>query len=55
FYTKLSERIFSDFDPAYSGVQCWYGGVDIFTKKFVAVPVVEDLHWTRSCLCNLDK
>ncbi|CBJ34276.1 SUMO deconjugating cysteine peptidase Ulp2 [Ectocarpus siliculosus] len=55
FYAKLSNRSFSDFDAAYSSVQRWYGGVNIFTKKFVLVPVVEDLHWSLSCLCNLDQ
>ncbi|CAN0435907.1 unnamed protein product, partial [Hapterophycus canaliculatus] len=45
----------SSFQAAYSKVQHWTRNVDLFSKKFVFVPVVEDMHWSLACLCNLDK
>ncbi|CAN0272400.1 unnamed protein product, partial [Scytosiphon promiscuus] len=40
---------------SYLKVQRWARNVDIFSKKFVFVPVVEVLHWSLACVCNLDK
>lgn len=34
-------------------VQTWSSKVDLFCKKFVFVPVVEDMHWSLACVCNL--
>ncbi|CAN0223242.1 unnamed protein product, partial [Ectocarpus fasciculatus] len=45
----------SSCQAAYSKVQHWTRNVDLFKKKFVLVPVVEDMHWSLACLCNLDK
>ncbi|CAM9925291.1 unnamed protein product, partial [Ectocarpus sp. 8 AP-2014] len=39
---------------AYSGVKRWSRHVDLFSMKFVMVPVVEDEHWSLACLCNLE-
>ncbi|CAN0018782.1 unnamed protein product, partial [Scytosiphon promiscuus] len=55
FFTKLTENKLQHFDAAYRKVQHWTRNVDLFTKKFVFVPVVEDMHWSLACLCNLDK
>ncbi|CAN0427362.1 unnamed protein product, partial [Ectocarpus sp. 13 AM-2016] len=30
----------------YSGVKRWSRHVDLFSMKFVMVPVVEDAHWS---------
>lgn len=38
----------------YEGVQKWTRrGVDIFTKKFVVVPINETAHWYVALICNL--
>lgn len=38
----------------YEGVQKWTRrGVDIFTKKFVVVPINEATHWYVALICNL--
>eukprot|EP00903_Cladosiphon_okamuranus_P020870 g19165.t1 len=56
FFTKLTEGGNScSFDESYRKVQHWARNVDLFSKKFVFVPVVEDMHWSLACLCNLDK
>ncbi|CAN0423066.1 unnamed protein product, partial [Ectocarpus fasciculatus] len=52
FFTKLTESRSDDFEAAYSKVQHWTRNVDLFKKKFVLVPVVEDMHWSLACLCN---
>lgn len=39
---------------AYSKVQYWTRNVDLFSKKFVFVPVVENMHWSLACIANLD-
>ena len=31
---------------AHARVERWTHGVDVFAKKFLLVPVVEDLHWS---------
>lgn len=40
---------------AYAKVQHWTRNVDLFSKKFVLVPVVEDMHWSLAVLTNLHK
>ncbi|KAL9624265.1 MAG: hypothetical protein Q9160_001512 [Pyrenula sp. 1 TL-2023] len=38
----------------YEGVQKWTRrGVDIFTKKFIVVPINEATHWYVALICNL--
>lgn len=39
---------------AFSKVRHWTRNVDIFTKKFVIVPVVSDMHWSVAVLANLN-
>ncbi|CAN0587681.1 unnamed protein product, partial [Ectocarpus sp. 12 AP-2014] len=36
-------------------VERWSRGEDLFTKKFVFIPVEKDMHWSLACFCNLDK
>ncbi|CAM9544602.1 unnamed protein product [Ascophyllum nodosum] len=55
FFTKLSETKLQNFAVAYSKVKQWSRNVDLFSKKFVFVPVVENMHWSLACLTNLDK
>lgn len=40
---------------AYKKVQHWSRNVDLFSKKFVFFPVVDNLHWSLACVANLDK
>ena len=37
---------------AYERVERWTRGVDVFAKKFLLVPVVEDLHWSLAIVCH---
>ena len=37
---------------AYARVERWTRGVDVFAKKFLLVPVVEDLHWSLAIVCH---
>jgi Ulp1 family protease len=53
FFTKLREVPVSKFDEAYAGVQRWSRNVDLFSSKFVFVPIAEHLHWSLAILCNL--
>eukprot|EP00953_Heterococcus_sp_UTEX-ZZ885_P023458 12893-Heterococcus_DN1.PRE.1 len=53
FFTKLREVPVSNFDEAYAGVQRWSRNVDLFSSKFVFVPIAEHLHWSLAILCNL--
>ncbi|CBJ32026.1 SUMO deconjugating cysteine peptidase Ulp2 [Ectocarpus siliculosus] len=55
FFTKLVEKDIDEFNAAYGGVKRWSRHVDLFSMKFVMVPVVEDEHWRLACLCNLNK
>ena len=36
----------------YERVERWTRGVDVFAKKFLLVPVVEDLHWSLAIVCH---
>ncbi|KIK69669.1 hypothetical protein GYMLUDRAFT_34067 [Collybiopsis luxurians FD-317 M1] len=42
FYKKLNKR---NFDEGYESVRRWTSKFDIFEKKFVIVPINENLHW----------
>jgi Ulp1 family protease len=53
FFTKLREVPVSNFDEAYAGVQRWSRNVNLFSSKFVFVPIAEHLHWSLAILCNL--
>ena len=37
---------------AHARVERWTHGVDVFAKKFLLVPVVEDLHWSLAIVCH---
>ncbi|CAN0088430.1 unnamed protein product, partial [Hapterophycus canaliculatus] len=39
----------------YLKVQGLARNVDIFSMKFVFVPVAGDMHWSLARLCNLDR
>ena len=60
FFTMLSAgnergKLKADKDKArraYARVERWTRGVDVFAKKFLLVPVVEDLHWSLAIVCH---
>ena len=60
FYTKLREgdsrgKLKPDSEKAqraHARVERWTRGVDVFAKKFLLVPVVEDLHWSLAIVCH---
>ena len=37
---------------AYERVERWTRGVDVFAKKFLLVPVLEDQHWSLAIICH---
>ena len=37
---------------AYARVERWTRGVDVFAKKFLLVPVLEDQHWSLAIICH---
>lgn len=41
--------------PGYESVKKWTSKVDIFTKRFVLVPVNEHFHWYMLVICNPGK
>jgi len=43
-----------DESTAHAAVVRWTKDLDIFSKKFVLVPIVEHLHWSMAFVCNLD-
>ncbi|CAN0084189.1 unnamed protein product, partial [Ectocarpus fasciculatus] len=49
FYCVNRTRYFQE---AYRSVERWSGGQDIFTKKFVFIPIAMTMHWSLTCLCN---
>ncbi|CAH0376337.1 unnamed protein product [Pelagomonas calceolata] len=60
FFTKLREgdsrgKLKPDSEKAqraHARVERWTRGVDVFAKKFLLVPVVEDLHWSLAIVCH---
>ena len=60
FFTKLREGDGrGKFKPgsekaqrAHARVERWTRNVDVFAKKFLLVPVVEDLHWSLAVVCH---
>lgn len=38
----------------YDGVQKWTRNVDIFTRKYIVVPINENAHWYVAIICNLN-
>ncbi|KAH8091598.1 hypothetical protein JL720_5908 [Aureococcus anophagefferens] len=55
FFTKLQEeglRAPDGKDRAYDRVERWTRGVDVFSKKFLVVPIVEHLHWSLAIVCH---
>lgn len=58
FYQRLTQRKDrSDKEVGYAAVRKWTSkgkGVDLFSKKFVVIPINENLHWYLAVIVNLD-
>ena len=55
FFTKLQEeglRAPDGKDRAHDRVERWTRGVDVFSKKFLVVPIVADQHWSLAIVCH---
>ncbi|CAO3622715.1 unnamed protein product [Cunninghamella blakesleeana] len=53
FYTRITQtrtRVISE--EIYTAVQNWTSGIDLFSKKFLIIPVNEDNHWYLVLVCN---
>lgn len=56
FYQRLTQK--RDKEANYEAVRKWTSkskGVDLFSKKFVVIPINENLHWYLAVVVNLDK
>ncbi|CAM9201167.1 unnamed protein product [Chrysoparadoxa australica] len=53
FFSMLKDYSLNDLKLQFASVQRWTKGAALFEKKFVFVPIVEDLHWSLSVICNL--
>ena len=60
FFTMLSAgnergKLKADSDKArraYARVECWTRGVDVFAKRFLLVPVLDQQHWSLAIVCH---
>ena len=60
FFTMLSAgnergKLKADKDKArraYARVECWTRGVDVFAKRFLLVPVLDQQHWSLAIVCH---
>ena len=60
FFTMLSAgnergKLKADKDKArraYARVECWTRGVDVFAKRFLLVPVLDQHHWSLAIVCH---
>ncbi|WFC99158.1 Ulp1 peptidase [Malassezia yamatoensis] len=50
FFEKMSE--FRDRSKSYGQVRKWTKGVDIFSKKYVVIPINQHLHWYLAIIVN---
>ena len=48
----IASRVGSKSKTIYSNVENWTKHVDIFSKRFLVVPVNESLHWSVAIICN---
>ncbi|TCD69028.1 hypothetical protein EIP91_009091 [Steccherinum ochraceum] len=49
FYQKLNVR---NKEQGYQSVRKWTSRIDIFSKKYLIVPINEHLHWYLAIICN---
>lgn len=49
---ELDSQGGSDVETAHSNVAKWTRRIDVFAKKFLFVPICEDMHWTLAIICN---
>ena len=63
FFSKLDEaprkrrdgeKKLTKEEEAYRRVRRWTNSLDLFSKRFVVVPIVEHFHWSVAILANLD-
>ncbi|KAG5513749.1 hypothetical protein PMAC_000787 [Pneumocystis sp. 'macacae'] len=56
FYKRLIDKDRSGKKGGYQNVKKWTSKtkINLFTKKYVVVPVNESLHWYVAIICNLD-
>ncbi|KAI9595314.1 hypothetical protein BDF19DRAFT_66533 [Syncephalis fuscata] len=55
FYHKLTQRYDGDKSDGYKNVRPWTSKVDLFSKRFIFVPINENLHWYLALIGNLDE
>ncbi|KAK7690319.1 hypothetical protein QCA50_006976 [Cerrena zonata] len=49
FYKKISVR---NKEQGYQSVRKWTSKIDLFTKKYIIVPINERVHWYLAVICN---
>ncbi|EQC53007.1 hypothetical protein SJAG_16454 [Schizosaccharomyces japonicus yFS275] len=55
FFNRLVSKDKHGKQLGHSGVRKWTAKIDLFTKKYIVVPVNEDFHWYLAIICNVDK
>jgi hypothetical protein len=53
FFTKLQEKDHRRGTEMHLSVRRWSRTVDLFSTRFIFVPIVEQLHWSLAVICNL--
>ncbi|KAK9449243.1 uncharacterized protein V1518DRAFT_287153 [Limtongia smithiae] len=54
FYKKLTQRV-KGTRASYENVRKWTSKVDLFSMKYVIIPIHEKAHWYVAIICNLDQ
>ena len=50
-----SNKVINKFDNGFSYVEKWTKNIDIFSKKYLLIPINKDLHWSLIIICNPSK
>ncbi|KAK9478118.1 hypothetical protein V1514DRAFT_281704 [Lipomyces japonicus] len=53
FYKSLTKKV--NGKSSYDNVKKWTSKVDIFSKRFVVIPIHERAHWYVAVICNVSK
>ncbi|KAI5119191.1 hypothetical protein M0805_004446 [Coniferiporia weirii] len=49
FYKKLNHKVFAE---GYRSLRKWTAKIDLFKKKYIIVPINENVHWYLAIICN---
>ncbi|KAF9576552.1 hypothetical protein EC968_008030 [Mortierella alpina] len=52
FYERLLAKPGKGMSSSYDGIKSWTNKIDIFSKKFIIVPIHESMHWYLAIITN---